>query len=151
MNAIILIAFIAPALFYLGARARLTQPIHSRYPSWLVGFMNCAACAGGWYGMLIAVVVLAGGWEGWGAASWLLIPAAGLAMIWWTPVAVDLQENALMRLAAPPMEIDLSALRANVLDLAETARTASARAADDETARTFDRLAAAAEDVAASL
>lgn len=104
MDAAILIAFITPALFYLGARAKLTQPLHSRYPAWLSGFMNCAACAGAWYAMATAAVFLAAGWTVFYSTSWWAVPTAGLASIWWTPIAVDLQESALLRLGAPTYE-----------------------------------------------
>lgn len=99
MDAAILIAFITPALFHLGARAKLTQPIHSRYPERLVDFMNCAACAGAWYAMILAALFYVGGWPIFASTSWLTIPIAGLAAIWWVPKAVDMQETALLRLA----------------------------------------------------
>lgn len=122
MDAAILIAFITPALFHLGARATLTAPIHRRYSPALARFMNCAACAGGWYGILAAAVFLVAGWSVFGSTSPLMIPITGLAAITWTPIAVDLQEAALVRLSAPPAP-DYTPLRESLHELATTIRT----------------------------
>lgn len=157
MTTAILIACIAPALFYLGARAQITAAIHSRYPSWLVGFMNCAACAGAWYAMGVAAVALAFGWPIFGSTSWVLVPVVGLAAIWWVPVAVDLQESALQRLSAPSYEAlpavppILSAPRNSLLALAATARAAAARAEVNEGgARHLMAVADVAESIAST-
>lgn len=153
MDAIFLIAFITPALFYLGARARLTQAIHNRYPAWLAGFMNCAACAGAWYAMFAALVFHVGGWTIFGSTSWLTVPAAGLASIWWTPVAADLQERALVNLSTPwevpatPVDaLDVPTLRVQLESTAVEVRAVATHTDDEFIVR---RLSQIAKDVAA--
>ncbi len=99
MDASVLIALLTPALFHLGARATLTAPLHRRYPSWLSGFMNCAACSGTWYGVACAVGFLVAGWRVFGSTSWWMVPVVGLTSCTWTPIAASFQERALAQLS----------------------------------------------------
>jgi hypothetical protein len=57
VTALVLYPLLTTALYYLGAKAMITSPLWSRYPPWLDSFLSCAACAGTWYGALVAVVV----------------------------------------------------------------------------------------------
>ncbi len=155
MDAAILIAFITPALFHLGARATLTAAVHSRYPAWLAGFMNCAACAGAWYAMILAVLFHLGGWPIFASTSWLTVIAAGLASIWWTPIAVDLQERALMNLstnlvpsedtASTTQDDRLTPVHGALLDILTWARTARRHTRDEAARETFERIANTAD------
>ena len=52
-----LIILTSAALYYLGSRALITSFLWTRYPSWLVGFMDCSACTGFWYGLVLAAVL----------------------------------------------------------------------------------------------
>lgn len=157
MDAAFLIAFLAPAFFHLGARAKLTAPIHQRYPAWLDGFMNCAACAGAWYAMILAVAFYVAGWPIFATTSWLAIPMAGLASIWWTPIAVNLQEQALVQLSMPaydelPPVAASTVFRLQLEGLAVEARTVAQRADVSEIiAIALSRIAQQAEDLVASL
>jgi hypothetical protein len=55
MTAFFIYPLIAAALYYLGSRAAITAPLWSRYPKAIASFMDCAACAGTWYGFGITV------------------------------------------------------------------------------------------------
>lgn len=55
METIILFSLLSTALFYLGSRAKITSWLWSRYPKPVTEFMDCSACSGFWYGVLIAV------------------------------------------------------------------------------------------------
>lgn len=172
MDAIFLIAFITPALFHLGARAKLTQPIHSRYPAWLTDLANCAACAGAWYALATAAVLLAVDWPVLGLTTWWALPLAWLFGSVWTPIAANWHESALMSLALPtdpgwtpvdalptglkheapaPMAVDLSALRVQVQGIALEAQTVGRHTSDVIAANAFKRIADQAEHLAASL
>jgi len=63
----ILYVTLTTGLYYLMARAKVTQAIWSRYPSWLDYWATCAACAGFWYGIACGVL-----------GVWLDLPLFGL-------------------------------------------------------------------------
>lgn len=56
MDTILIYALITSAAFYLGSRATITTWLWSRYPPRLASFMDCAACSGFWYGLLLGNV-----------------------------------------------------------------------------------------------
>lgn len=85
-------ASITAALYYLGSRAVITQPLWSRYPRKIARFMDCAACTGFWYGLLVAFF-LPPPWGGWYAE--ILV---GLGSISWTPVVANLVQTSLQSL-----------------------------------------------------
>lgn len=47
-----LYALLGAAMFYLGSRALITEPIWSLYPPRIARFMDCAACTGFWWGVI---------------------------------------------------------------------------------------------------
>lgn len=57
MNTILLFSILSAALFYLGSRAMITRAIWSRYPRALASFMDCSACSGFWYGVLLSITI----------------------------------------------------------------------------------------------
>ena len=60
---LILYPVLATALYYLGARARITYALWSRYPPWLDHWASCSACSGAWYTAVLAMIF--GWWRGW--------------------------------------------------------------------------------------
>lgn len=53
---LLLYAAIATALWYLGSRALITRAIWTRYPHSLATFMDCPACTGFWWGLILAIL-----------------------------------------------------------------------------------------------
>lgn len=53
---LLLYAVIATALWYLGSRAVITRALWSRYPTRFASFMDCPACVGFWWGLILALV-----------------------------------------------------------------------------------------------
>lgn len=103
MQTLVLYALCTAALFYLGSRAKITQPLWSRYPQKLAIFMDCAACTGFWYGLAVAAV------GGYGLGLPLLglpgdrpstIAAASLASVAWTPMVAALMQLGLEHLGS---------------------------------------------------
>jgi len=96
MLALIYIALLSAACFYLGSRALITRALWSRYPTWLAGFMDCPACTGFWYGLgwaitldqCFGVFVLE-------PSSPLAYIVVGLMMIALTPIAAGFMQRGL--------------------------------------------------------
>lgn len=107
MTSLIIYPLLTAALYYLMARAEITAPLWRRYPSWLDKFMNCAACAGFWYGAGAAVL---GGWVL--ALPFLALPArspytvaiVGLCSMVWTPVVSWVHLRAIEQLGGAEEE-----------------------------------------------
>lgn len=82
--------FLTTALYYLLARAILTEWLWSKYPPRMDRFFSCAACSGFWYGLFFALVLIPGASDKW------LEPGGpvciGLASMVWTPILAGLQE-----------------------------------------------------------
>jgi hypothetical protein len=74
MESLILYSLLTSAAFYLGSRAKITQPIWSRYPPAFARFMDCAACTGFWYGLVF------------GALLGAYLPIGGIPMGWYVLV-----------------------------------------------------------------
>lgn len=55
MTSCFLYMLLTTGLYYLGAWAKITKPLWSRYPNGLTSFMECAACTGMWYGTLVGL------------------------------------------------------------------------------------------------
>ena len=98
MMAIVFYPLITAALYYLGSRAVITSWLWGRYPPRLAAFLDCSACAGTWYGGLVAYV---GGYhlglplmELPGAAISTVVFAALGAMVW-TPIVAAIMQWAL--------------------------------------------------------
>lgn len=95
---IFLLPLITTALWYLGSRALITQPIWSRYPIKLARFMDCAACAGFWWGV-IAYTIMAISYK---QVSYTLsyVPVIGFSSMIWTPLIAYLHDQAMLRLGS---------------------------------------------------
>lgn len=77
----VLYALLTGCFYYLGARAKITQWLWSRYPKWLDNFMMCSACSGFWYGLGV----------GFGLGWWRELPFLGLpGRLWVTPIVIAL-------------------------------------------------------------
>lgn len=103
MTALLLYPLLCVALYYLMARATLTEALWSRYPAWLDRLTSCAACSGFWYGLGCAGL---GWWQGWSvgglpARDPVTVALVGLCSIVWTPLLAALHIRALERLSAP--------------------------------------------------
>lgn len=93
---------LSTAFYYLGSRAVITQWLWSRYPSKLATFMDCPACSGFWYGVILAIVF---GWfsiGGYDQAPLGLDPHAfttpiivGLSSLFWTPIGAAIIHKAI--------------------------------------------------------
>jgi hypothetical protein len=55
---LVILAIISAALFYLGSRARITQALWSLYPPRFAIFMDCAACTGFWWGLILSMLCI---------------------------------------------------------------------------------------------
>lgn len=81
------------ALFYLFARAVITEWLWSRFPWWLTYVTQCAACSGFWYGgICTAVGIYVFDKPFLGRTDWYVIVDAALASIVWTPILAALHE-----------------------------------------------------------
>lgn len=89
---------ITASLYYLGARALITQPIWSRYPPRFDSFMSCAACSGFWYGFLVGIFGLVAQVPFLGVAAWWTPFVVGLGSMIWTPIVADWHERSIMGL-----------------------------------------------------
>ena len=87
------------ALYYLGARAMITQFLWSRYPPRIDAFMQCAACAGFWYGAGLGIAGLCTRTPFLGSLAWWTPVVIGLASVVWTPIVASAHETALLRLS----------------------------------------------------
>jgi hypothetical protein len=104
MTGLVLYPLLCAALYYLFARATLTEPLSSRYPDWLASFLACSACSGFWYGLGCAAV---GAWQEWsfvGLAPRSPVTAigCGLCAVVWTPLVSALHVKALYYLQNDP-------------------------------------------------
>ncbi len=53
---LLVFALASTALWYLGSRAVITQAIWSRYPPRFARFMDCPACTGFWWGVILTII-----------------------------------------------------------------------------------------------
>lgn len=92
---LILYALLTTALYYLGARALLTEQLWSLYPPRFDSFMKCPACSGAWYGGAVALAfrldVL-----GLPGHAWYTPFAVGFCASVWTPIVWHQMEKALV-------------------------------------------------------
>lgn len=101
---IILYPLLTVALYYLFARAMITKPLWSRYPSWLDYYTMCAACSGFLYGGAVALAI---GWTqdlsflGLPGRFWATPVVAALCSLVWTPILADHHVRALQQLGIP--------------------------------------------------
>jgi len=86
---------LTPALWYLGSRARISRFIWSRYNSNLNEFMDCPACVGAWWGLLLALTIGRAydvSFFGMPSTGGLTPIVVGLSMIFWTPLGAGLMQ-----------------------------------------------------------
>lgn len=106
MEGFVLYPFIAAALYHLGARAKITEPLWSLWEGTAFDrFLSCAACSGTWYGAIAAFVGGLLGWEFLGAPDKLYTPVlVGMITMITTPILAFAQEYGLIYLGsyAPP-------------------------------------------------
>ena len=104
MSTILLFAFLTTALYYLGAWAKITTFLWSRYSPFFTEFTECAACSGTWYGFVVGL---------WGwyldlpflglspariqAPTYALV--VGMCAMVWTPILAWMQLRVLHDLA----------------------------------------------------
>jgi hypothetical protein len=105
----LLFSLLSASLFYLGSRALITRRLWSLYPPRLAAFMDCSACTGFWWGLVIAVTVgrsydLA--YIGLSGLSWLTPVVVGLCSIVLTPIAAGLMQAGLDKLGTIAPEED---------------------------------------------
>ncbi len=89
MTTVFLYLTLCTAAYYLLARAKLTEPLWRRYPSWLAYWTDCAACSGLWYGAgcgLVGRYCLEIPLLGLPHDSWVMVAVAGVMGMVWTPV-----------------------------------------------------------------
>lgn len=88
MTTAILYGTLCAGLYYLLARARITEWLWSRYPAWLDYWLSCSACSGTWYGL--GCGALGAYYDlplfGLDPDHWLTIVAAGAVGMVWTPI-----------------------------------------------------------------
>lgn len=98
MQTLLLYTLCSSSLFYLGSRALITSMLWTRYSPRFAVFMDCPACAGTWYGMLLAAL---GGYGldlpflGLPGARIATVLIAGLVSMTTTPLAAGLMQRAL--------------------------------------------------------
>lgn len=102
MEILLVYALLTSAAFYLGSRAVITQWLWGRYPPRLARFMDCAACAGFWYGVAVgamgAWVVEPIGSSPFSLREWYSPLIVGLCSIVWTPIVAGLMQAGFERL-----------------------------------------------------
>ena len=89
MTTALLYVTLSTALYYLAARAKVTEWLWSRYPPWLESFLLCPACVGYWIGIGLAATI---GYHydlsflGLDGRGPLAVIVAGLCCMIWTPI-----------------------------------------------------------------
>lgn len=104
MTGLIILALLTTSAFYLGSRAVVTEFLWSRYPARFARFMDCAACAGFWYG-LIAGAALGPTMELPSTLKLVYGPVLiGLCSVVWTPIVAGLMQRGFEQLGSvvPP-------------------------------------------------
>jgi hypothetical protein len=102
-------ALLTSAMFYLGSRAVVTSWLWGRYPPRLARFMDCAACSGFWYGLIVGAGILAA--NNWSEARipelltqpWSPLVIAVCSMVW-TPIVAGYMQTGFERLGSAVAE-----------------------------------------------
>lgn len=103
---LLLYAAIATALWYLGSRALITRGIWTRYPHGFATFMDCPACTGFWWGVMLAI---AGRYTTFVPDAGLHPILTGLASIFLVAVGAGIMQRSLAEAGtavATPVEDD---------------------------------------------
>ncbi|MGH7178283.1 MAG: hypothetical protein ACREJC_12960 [Tepidisphaeraceae bacterium] len=102
MEILAVYALITAALFYLGSRALITRWLWSRYPPGFAKFMDCAACSGFWYGLIVGAI------DTWGikvgpqvfGREWYAPVIVALCSVVWTPIVAGYMQLGFERLGS---------------------------------------------------
>jgi hypothetical protein len=103
-DTILILPFVTVALFFLGARTAITEPLWRRYPPKLDALMQCAMCIGFWWGCTSGAVGYAFAVPFLGLTHWAMIPITGLMSMVWTPLIAAPTERALESLSGYTQE-----------------------------------------------
>lgn len=95
---LLLLPLITTALWYLGTRATITQWLWSRYSPKLARFMDCAACAGFWWGVVAFTLMIVAYKKPLNTLYY--VPVIGLSSMVWTPLIAYLHDQAMLRLGS---------------------------------------------------
>lgn len=100
---ILVYPLLSVALFYLGSRALITSFLWRHYPPKFAAFMDCSACTGFWYGLVLAFTL--GPYAhidafGLPAHNPILPLIIGLCSIVWTPMVGGLMQAGFDRLGS---------------------------------------------------
>lgn len=104
MILLVLFPLVTTALYYLFARAQITQRLWTRYPAWLDSMAKCPACSGFWLGLVVASVAalaelnFAGlSWDRVPLVGvWASVPVVGLCSMVWTALGFAYMQEALV-------------------------------------------------------
>lgn len=98
-DGIFIYPLLTTALFYLFARAVITEWLWSRFPAWLQYVTQCPACSGFWYGIACAAIgIYVFDKPFLGRTNWYVIIDVGLMSIVWTPILGALHEFSMRAL-----------------------------------------------------
>jgi hypothetical protein len=107
VNGLLLAMLLTTAFWYLGTRALITQPLWSRYPVKLARFMDCAACSGFWWGVVVYLFLTQVVQESvLGLNTAVYAPVIGFSSLIWTPLVAALHQRALDGLGSAVIEQD---------------------------------------------
>ena len=109
--AVLIMLLAPPALWYLGSRAEITRWLWRTYPPRFARFMDCAACTGFWWGVIIFKIVYfvlitinepSYPWY----TEFVLPVLMGLCSLVTTPMIAFLHDRALYNLGTAVMDPD---------------------------------------------
>lgn len=103
IDGVFIYPILTASLWYLASRAKITEPIWSSYGTGSFAYMmDCAACAGFWWGAVVHNIGLVCGLPVFGVTDgWtqvMLTPVIMLMSTWWTPVLAAVHDKAMMQL-----------------------------------------------------
>lgn len=114
---------VTSTLFHIGSRATITSGIWRRYPYAVARFMDCAMCAGAWYGLLTSIVFQVLGYRYPGLDSHHAPFVCFLASAAWTPVGAGLVQLAMDQIGTKQPIIDEMIKRQEIVVPDEESRT----------------------------
>jgi hypothetical protein len=103
MESLLVYSLLTSSLYYLGSRATITTFLWSKYPPALARFMDCAACAGTWFGFGLGLVLLLGrklSLPGLPGDAWYSPFLVGLCSMVWTPIIAGLMQQGFEQLGS---------------------------------------------------
>jgi hypothetical protein len=109
MQTLILYALLTSSMFYLGSRAVVTRFLWSRYPAGFAAFMDCSACSGTWYGLVVAFTggyVFHLSFMGLPGESWATAAIVALCSMTWTPIVAGFMQRGFDTLGSAVSESD---------------------------------------------